>query len=67
MPLHGSPGRPVRLIDLDAAMPDLFQAAPGHDIRQLAAEPARQRRPGDTGPGSEVPGAPDDPDDPYGP
>ncbi|MDX6393264.1 MAG: hypothetical protein QOJ73_4327, partial [Streptosporangiaceae bacterium] len=55
MPLHGGHRHPVRLIDLETAMPDPMQLAREQEKRELAAERARQRRPGSygTGTGSE--------------
>ena len=67
MPLHGGHRHPVRLIDLETAMPDPMQLAREQEKRELAAERARQRRPGSYDTGSELPGTPDDPDDLYGP
>ena len=60
MPLHRSPGRPVRLIDLDPAMPGPLR--PGRDQAETAAGNARR---GD--PGGELTAAWAGPDDPYGP
>jgi hypothetical protein len=74
MPLRGGPGRPMRLIDLDAVLPDPWRLAREQDEqrrreqaeRELAGQHAREPNPGSYGSDGARADGLGDPDDPYG-